>query len=238
MLKKMVINGVEDIYSVDEEDNFNHFYTDVDPVTGDKIKIPVSMREVLYSKKNDFTSFNIWVKNKIKNALVEVDELFYLLNNKELFERGASNAEYFDVNIREALSIPETQTNITNFILMTTSFKSHYQFNGDVRILLIEFKIMCEQKGLNVENLGVKRHDLIAAIIENTLKNSSTVLGGPSLKLVSDEEGVTDTDFLIRDMVFQVSVNDSMVAKYNKETGKTVGDYRPLTNEEIKRTFK
>jgi hypothetical protein len=72
--------------------------------------------EYLRDFRKHLDSDNIKLKQQIKQKLLSDKYLIHVLNNKELEESDAEPADYFDVNIREYYMLPETQTDVQNFV--------------------------------------------------------------------------------------------------------------------------
>lgn len=147
-------------------------------------------------------------KTIIKQKLLEDDVLIWLLNNKELEDTDAENDEYFGKNIRPEFIIPETQTNIQNFVCFEISFDDNARFNPAIKYQNIIFYILCHEKNGLVEEIGASRKDLIAGIIID--KFNGCMFFGNELKLVSDKPSVTDNKYSTRTLVFEQKTTNSL----------------------------
>ena len=130
----------------------------------------------LRAYKNNPDDDNIRYKEKIKKELLSCDELIYALNNKKLADAGADNDEYFGINIRPYLMIPETQSEILNYLCFKSDFENVSTNNKIMKYALITFTIMCRDVNNIDVDTGIPRHDLIAAIIRDHF-NWSNIFG-------------------------------------------------------------
>lgn len=179
-------------------------------------------------------------KAKIKESLIRCPELLYLLNNKdlesELFdEDGNLNASYdedgvlipegewdryFDYNIRPYTFIEEVQAHADNFLCYTVSFSDTPRYNESECYLQIIFTIYCSivPEQVTDDLIGASRCDLIASILREKFAWSN--IFGTRCKLVSNQEKITDSTFVTRQLVFQATVpNSQVVTPYNGKSG-------------------
>ena len=154
-------------------------------------------RKYKHSKQNDV----IYYKDKIKQKLLESDELLYALNNQELLASGASNDEYFGENILPYVKLPDIRHNVKHYLLFEVSFNEVLEGNELQKYALITFTAMCAQEDNIDARTGMCRHDLIAAIVQDEF-NWSNLLG-MQLKLISSKAAATDTSYATRTLVFQ-----------------------------------
>lgn len=154
-------------------------------------------------------------KEIIKQKLLEDDVLIWLLNNTELEEAEAENDEYFGVNIKPLFILPDTQTNVQNFLCYEISFDDTARYNPDIKYLEIIFYILCHEKNGIVDEIGAARQDLIAGVLIDKFNGNN--LFGNQLKLVSNKPSVTDTKFTTRTLVFEQKTTNSLT----KADGKT-----------------
>lgn len=180
-------------------------------------------------------------KEKIRKALLKCPELLYALNNEELEtelfdEDGNLNAEideetgelvllgevdrYFGAtsNIRDYLFLPETQTVAMNYLCYTIGFQEIPRYNKIEYIAQITFTALCSpQPSQSHDDLvGIARHDLIGSIIRERF-NWSNVFG-TQCKLVNSRETITDTNFITRTLVFELTMPNGIVKTENGST--------------------
>ena len=164
---------------------------------------------------------NIRYKEKIHDALLNNAELLYALNNKELepelFDGDKLNIDeetgellgevdrYFgdNSNIRPYLFIPETQTEVKHFICYQVSFDEMPRYSTFHKYNEITFNIFVNGKDRTDKLTGIPRHDLIASIIRERFNWSN--IFGTQVHLVSSKESVTDNNYLVRTLIFQIT---------------------------------
>lgn len=177
---------------------------------------------------------NTRYKQIIYELFLKCPELLYAINEKEyeheLFnDDGTINYDgewdlYFsdsqrDGNIRPYLFVPQTQTEVHNYICYQTHFDETPRYNGVEKYGLITFNIIIHGSDRIDKLTGIPRHDLIGAIIKNRINWSN--MFGTQCHVVSDKESITDNDYLIRTLVFRITtLNNIVQSKYNNETGK------------------
>lgn len=165
---------------------------------------------------------NIRYKNIIKKALLNCPELLYALNNKELEselfdddenllineETGELIGEvdrYFGDNssIRPSLFIPETQTKVNSYVCYQVMFDELPRYNKIQKYTEITFNIFVNGKDRTDKETGIPRHDLIASIIREKINWSN--IFGMQTHLVSSKESITDNNYLVRTLIFQIT---------------------------------
>lgn len=172
---------------------------------------------------------NIRYKEKIKNSLLKCPELLYALHEKELeselFYKNDSgvlllnideNGEllgevdrYFGVNsnIRPYLFIPETQTQIKHYVCYQSMFDELPRYDNVHKYGEVTFNIFVNGKDGIDDLTGIPRHDLIASIIRERF-NWSNIFGRQT-KLITSKESITDNDYLVRTLIFQITDTNS-----------------------------
>lgn len=182
-----------------------------------------------YAKTSD--DENIRFKEKIKNALLHCPELLYSLHEKslesELFDEDGNLMEdgdwfsYFsnssnDGNIRPYLYIPETQTEVKNYLCYQTSFDDVPRYNDIEKYQYITFTIFVHGEDGMDALTGIARHDLIGSILRERFSWSN--IFGCQCKIVSDKESITDNHYLVRTIVMQVMSLNSIAKTTNQRT--------------------
>ena len=165
-------------------------------------------KQYLIDLKKKPNEDDVRYKEIIKQKLLEDDVLIWLLNNKELEDAEAENDEYFGVNIRPEYIIPETQTDVQNFLCYEVSFDENARFNPDIKYVEIIFYILCHEKDSIVIDIGAARKDLIAGVLIDKFHGKNYF--GNQLKLISDKPSVTDTKYNTRTLVFEQKVTNSL----------------------------
>lgn len=178
---------------------------------------------------------NIRYKEKIHDALLNNAELLYALNNKELeselFDGDKLNIDeetgellgevdrYFgdNSNIRPYLFIPDTQTEVKHYVCYQVMFDELPRYSKIQKYTEITFNIFVNGKDRTDRLTGIPRHDLIASIIRERFNWSS--IFGMQTHLISSKESVTDNNYLVRTLVFQIlDLNGIVNTPYNGET--------------------
>ena len=164
---------------------------------------------------------NIRYKEKIHDALLSNAELLYALNNEELeselFDGDKLNIDeetgellgevdrYFgdNSNIRPYLFIPDTQTDVKHYVCYQVSFDEMPRYSTFHKYNEITFNIFVNGKDRTDKLTGIPRHDLIASIIRERFNWSN--IFGTQVHLVSSKESVTDNNYLVRTLIFQIT---------------------------------
>ena len=166
---------------------------------------------------------NIRYKEKIHDALLSNAELLYALNNEELEselfdednnllidkETGELLGEvdrYFgdNSNIRPYLFIPETQTDVKHYVCYQVMFDELPRYNNTTqKYTNVTFNIFVNGKDRTDKLTGIPRHDLIASIIREKFNWSN--IFGMQTHLISSKESVTDNNYLVRTLIFQIT---------------------------------
>ena len=165
---------------------------------------------------------NIRYKEKIHDALLSNAELLYALNNEELEselfdeddnliideETGELLGEvdrYFgdNSNIRPYLFIPDTQTDVKHYVCYQVAFDELPRYQNVQKYTEITFNIFVNGKDRTDKLTGIPRHDLIASIIREKFNWSN--IFGMQTHLISSKESVTDNNYLVRTLIFQIT---------------------------------
>lgn len=170
---------------------------------------------------------NIRYKEKIHDALLNNAELLYALNNKELeselFDKDGNLLidedtgellgevdRYFgdNSNIRPSLFIPDTQTTVNSYVCYQVMFDELPRYNNTQKYTNIVFNIFVNGKDRTDKLTGIPRHDLIASIIREKFNWSN--IFGMQTHLISSKESTTDSNYLVRTLIFQTTDTNSI----------------------------
>ena len=164
---------------------------------------------------------NIRYKEKIHDALLNNAELLYALNNEELESELFNGKElnidkdtgellgevdrYFgdNSNIRPYLFIPDTQTDVKHYVCYQVAFDELPRYQNVQKYTEITFNIFVNGKDRTDKLTGIPRHDLIASIIRERFNWSN--IFGMQTHLISSKESVTDNNYLVRTLIFQIT---------------------------------
>ena len=187
---------------------------------------------------------NVIFKKKIENAFINCPEILYAVNEKsledELFnEDGSINYDgewdryfsdgYHDGNFRPYLFIPDTQDDVRNYVCYQTHFEETPRYNTVEKYCLVTFTIFVHA-GNRVDNdTGLPRHDLIAAIIRDKLNWSN--IFGTQCRIVSDRESMTDYKYVVRTLVFQCTMPNSIVQTTIRKNGGVTTTHTNVINK-------
>lgn len=175
---------------------------------------------------------NIQYKKKIEKALMLNPCLLYALNEKslesELFDDDGNinwewNEEtkeyeplgewdrYFgsNSNIRPFLFIPDTQTEVKHYICYQVGFNETVRYQPGLKDTFITFTIFVHGNDRMDKLTGIPRHDLIASIIRERFAWSN--IFGMQTYLISNKESMTDSNYVVRTLVFQLTDLNSKV---------------------------
>lgn len=169
-------------------------------------------RQHLLEFRDRIDDDNTRCKQIIKKKLLDNKYIIHVLDNKELEDNDAEPDDYYNVNIRPAYIIPETQTDNKNFICFTVGWKDVPQWNKQViKYLQITFTILCYQSTLIDKDTSLPRHDLLAALIKDEFNYSLAF--GDRIQITSDLENVVDSNYCCRTLVFE-TMTDRDIVKY------------------------
>lgn len=200
-------------------------------------------KEDLLGKLQAYTSTpddeTVLYKEIIKKALIKMPELLYALHEKdlesELFDDdGNINWDeetheplgewdsYFGetANIRPFLFIPQTQTTVRNFLCYQVGFDELPRYSEEQKYTQITFTILVHGQDAIDKSTGIPRHDLIASILRARFNWTNTF--GRQGKLISSKESMTDTNYVVRTLVFQITdTNGITTTPYKGKTAVT-----------------
>ncbi len=178
----------------------------------------------LFQKLNSYAVFpdddGVRYKEIIKQELIHCPELLYALNNEELVGElinpdGTINTEgdwdlYFNDSIRPYLFFPESQTTAKNFLCYKVEFDEIPRYNKFEKIGHITFVVLCDVKNIIDFETGIARHDLIASILRERFNWSN--IFGTQCKIVNNKETITDTNYVTRTIIFELTTPNSVVS--------------------------
>lgn len=162
----------------------------------------------LLSFKDVVDSDDIKIKEDIKKVLLNNKYIIHVLNNKELEEVDAEPDDYFGINILPYYMVTPTQHNVKNYLCYEISYDKTYESKVYKRLRVV-FYILCEQKDIIDKETGIARHDLLAALVQDTF-NYTNYLGYKSV-LVSDVASTVDNDFACRILTFEQYTDNNLV---------------------------
>lgn len=187
-----------------------------------------------YSETPDDES--IRYKEIIKKKLLNCPELLYALNSKELeselFDDNGNLlideetgellgdvSSYFGDNslIRPYLFFPETQTKVVNYVCYQVMFDEIPKYSDRQKYTEITFNIFVHGENGIDELTGIPRHDLISSIIREKFNWSN--IFGLQTKLTRSKESITDNNYIVRTLIFEISdINGIVETSYDGKT--------------------
>ncbi len=170
-------------------------------------------------------------KKIIKDTLLKCPELLYALNSEELEtelfdeegnllidEDGTLLGEvdrYFGDSslIRPSLFIPDTQTTVNSYVCYQVMFDEIPRYSNIQKYTNIIFTTFVNGKDRTDKLTGISRHDLISSILRERFNWSN--IFGMQTKLISNKESTTDSNYIVRTLIFQLADVNGIVETKN-----------------------
>ena len=152
-------------------------------------------------------------KNKVVKELIKNDNIIQALDSSTL--KGKSPDKYIRTHIFDYAQNPLTITDVQTFILVLLHIPEvHFRQRTEVFVNpRLEFWIFSHERHMKVDNIPKvteNRNDYIAELIDNMF-NGRTDFGIGKLKLILNEEGTHQQDYLYRHLVFEgIDINNSL----------------------------
>lgn len=109
-------------------------------------------------------------------------------------------------SIYPCIRIPGTQDVSKNFITFTIDDMERTPSNSVMKSQYVQFVIFVHKDHIKTK-YGMARHDLLGYLIRDIFNLSNKL--GPQMEIVSNREGVTDTDYLTRTLRFELIDDNS-----------------------------
>ena len=143
-------------------------------------------------------------KRLIEQILYTDEDIIEILDNPVL---DPTTPEcYVYENIYPFVRIPGTQDVSRTYICFTVDDMERNPSNPVMKTQYVQFVIFVH-KDLIKTNYGMARHDLLGYLIRDIFNLSNKL--GPQMELISNREGVTDTDYLTRTLRFELTTDNS-----------------------------
>ena len=156
-------------------------------------------------------------KRIISQMLYSDPDIIEVLDNKEL--DSDCPEEYLYVNIYPFIRIPGTQDVAKSYITFMLDDMERGQVNQMMKSQFLKVVIFVH-KDLIKTKFGAERHDLLSYLVKDVFHLSNSL--GMQLKLLSDREGVTDTDYCTRTLQFEMTTPNAIkpfnTNKYEKNS--------------------
>ena len=151
-------------------------------------------------------------KNAIIRKLIQNEDIVKAINATNIEE----NDELINTHIFNYDQNPNTINDVLTFIIVLVHIPKVFDKNKTFVEPTVEIKIISNERHMKVTNIPKirqNRNDYLAELIDNTL-NGCTDIGLGELVLESNVEGVYQTDYLYRRLLFSTKdLNKSMCLK-------------------------
>lgn len=144
-------------------------------------------------------------KRMIGQMLYSDPDIIEVLDNPKIDPAYPEDALY--VNIFPFIRIPGTQDVSKSYITFMLDDMEKSQFNKSMKSQFLKVGIFVH-KDLVKTKWGADRHDLLAYLVKDVFHLSNSL--GLQLSLVSNREGVTDTDYCTRTLQFEMTTPNSV----------------------------
>lgn len=144
-------------------------------------------------------------KRIIERELYSDQDIIEILDNKDLDPTVPE--DYVYENIFPFIRIPDVQDTSKNFITFSISNMGNVPTNKAMKNQYIQFVIFVH-KDLVKTDYGMARHDCLGYLIRDIFHLSNKL--GMQMELVSDVEGVTDTNYITRTLKFELITDNSI----------------------------
>ena len=143
-------------------------------------------------------------KRLIEQILYSDEDIIEILDNPNLDPEVPE--DYVGNNIFPFLRVPGVQDVSKNFITFTIDDMGLTPSNQVMKSQYVQFVVFVH-KDLVKTKYGMTRHDLLGYLIRDIFNLSNKL--GPQMELVSNREGITDTDFYTRTLKFELIDDNS-----------------------------
>lgn len=150
-------------------------------------------------------------KNKIIKEFINDDAIVEAIEPVE--EKVKSKGDLVNQYIFNFNQNPTTINDVMTFITVQVNIPRQYDKNGTFSVASVVILIVSHESHMKAENVPKvteNRNDYLSKLIDNKL-NGSNKFGIGKLKLVSNIEYAYQTNWLIREMIFECTdLNDSL----------------------------
>ena len=206
--KKDLLDKLRIYTDTPDDDNIRYKEKIHDELISNPYLLYALNESTLYNELFDSSDKEHWVYNKEKKIYEPTDEcrIYGKIDNKTgKYELLGEVDRYFgdNSNIRPYLFIPNTQTDVKNYVCYQVSFDELPRYSNIQKYNEINFNIFVNGKDRTDKLTGIPRHDLIASIIREMFNWSN--IFGMQTHLISSKESVTDNNYLVRTLIFQIT---------------------------------
>lgn len=143
-------------------------------------------------------------KRLIEQILYSDEDIVEILDNPDIDPESPEDLVY--KNIFCFLRIPGTQDVSKNFITFTVDDTERMPSNTVMKTQTVQFVVFVHKDNIKTK-YGMARHDLLGYLIRDIFNLSNKL--GPQMELISNREGVTDTDYHTRTLRFELIDDNS-----------------------------
>lgn len=144
-------------------------------------------------------------KRIIGEMLYNDPDIIEVLGNSDIDPTCPEDAMY--VNIYPFIRIPGVQDVSRNYITYMLDDVDIGRSNAAMKIQYLKVVIFVHKDSVET-NYGAERHDLLSYLIRDTFHLSNAL--GLKLKLISNKEGFTDTNYCTRTLQFEMTTPNSI----------------------------
>lgn len=144
-------------------------------------------------------------KRIIGEMLYSDPDIIEALDNKDIDPTCPEEAMY--KNIYPFIRVPGVQDVSRSYITYMLDDVDTGRVNANMKFQYLKVVIFVH-KGMVETKYGAERHDLLGYLIRDNFHLSNAL--GLKLKLISNKEGFTDTDYCTRTLVFEMTTPNSI----------------------------
>lgn len=167
----------------------------------------------------------------IMNVLTKNQDILKTLHNIGLEKNNTINGVingdvYRNVNIFNFLKIPDTQSEVKNYICFEVDDLEQVRYNDSLIKKNITFRTVSHEDEV-ITDWGVARQDLLAAIIKSEFDWSN--IFGMHIEKVYDRGRVSEDGYYYRELIYETTAPNNLVNKNkNGLFNNTNNDFRKL----------
>ena len=158
--------------------------------------------------RRDLNNINHEISYKklfIEQMLYEDPDIIEILDNPNIHPSCPDEILY--ENIFPFIRIPNTQDTAANYITFSIDDVGQAPRNDAMKKQHVQFVIFVHKDKVKTK-WGIPRHDLLGYIIQDIFNLSNKL--GLQMELISNREGVTDTDYCTRTLHFEMVTPNSL----------------------------
>ena len=206
--KKDLLDKLRIYTDTPDDDNIKYKKKIHDELISNPYLLYALNESTLYNELFDPLDKDHWVYDEDKKIYVPTDKcrIYGQIDNTTgKYELLGDVDRYFgdNSNIRPYLFIPDTQTDVKHYVCYQVMFDELPKYQNVQKYTEITFTIFVNGKDRTDKLTGIPRHDLIAYIIREKFNWSN--IFGMQTHLISSKESITDNNYLVRTLIFQIT---------------------------------